>query len=103
MTTRTEDDYKFLPFDEAASPAGGGHFFHYTDCYWVVHPERGLAFFNPPGRNGRRRSHGLGAAQCNTDPRSREFAARMGYPWPAEVRLIVSAWVPVNISDYRRD
>jgi hypothetical protein len=72
------------------SPSAGGLFFHYVNYYWAVHPERGLAFFNPLSR----RLAGLGSAQCNTSELMRSdpgVSRRM--PW-AEVRLIPSAWVP---------
>jgi hypothetical protein len=94
----TADHYRFLPLDEAVNPAEGGFFMHYVNKWWAVHPDKGLAFFNAPGR--RRSSNGLGAAQCNTDERiARMVSANAA--WPVEVRQIPSAWVPVDISDYQ--
>lgn len=88
----TVDMYQFLSFEEAAAPKAPGLYWHYTDMYWLVHPVRGLAFFNPAGPDGERRFRGLGAAQCNADPQVAEMTTRL--PWPAEARLIASAWVP---------
>jgi hypothetical protein len=89
-------DYAFLPVQEAVSPAKRGHFEHFVDAWWIVHPEKGLAFY----RRGRR--SGLGAPQCNTDERiTRMVMARCSPPWPgAEVRKLASAWVPIDVSDY---
>jgi hypothetical protein len=100
-----EDDYVFLPVAEAVEPAGGTYFQHYVDAWWVVHPEKGLAFFNPKSaRTGRRRHGRWGSPQCNTNKRISEMVGRetAGSLWP-EVRVekIPSAWVPIDISDYR--
>ena len=104
MSEISESDYVFLPVDEAVSPAKGGFFQHYVDAWWAVHPERGLAFYNPPNtRTGRRRHHGLGSPQCNTDERiSRSVAGKtVSSLWP-EVRIeqFPSVWVPASLSDY---
>jgi hypothetical protein len=100
VITLTENDYRFLPVEEAVHPAAGGFFRHYVSYWWVVHPEKGLAFFNPPARDGRRRHSGLGAPQCNTAKRISQLVCDSGIPWSAEVRLLESAWVPADISDY---
>jgi hypothetical protein len=101
MNELTEDDYRFLPIGEAVHPAGGGFFQHYVNYWWAVHPEKGLAFYNPAERGGRRMRRGLGAPQCNTDKRISQLVRDESIPWPAEIQLIESAWVPVNISDYQ--
>jgi hypothetical protein len=89
-------DYAFLPVQEAVSPAKGGFFLHYVNTWWLVHPDKGLAFY----RRGRRRS--LGAPQCNTDERiTRMLAAKAPPPWDgAEVRRLASVWVPADPEDY---
>lgn len=102
----TEEDYQFLPVGEAVSPAKGGFFVHYLDCWWLLHTEKGLAFWNPVNRRtGRRRSGQetrLGAPQMNSDERiSRLVREKCPPPFPHEVRRMASVWVPVNISDYR--
>jgi hypothetical protein len=96
--------YRFLPVQEAVSPVKGGFFVHYVDAWWLVHPEHGLAFFNPRNaRTGRRRMHGLGSPQCNTDERISRKVGQDCAPWPdPEVRQLASVWVPVDISDYRQ-
>lgn len=95
------EDYKFLSVAEATAPARGGFFEHYVDAWWLVHPERGLAFYSPVTRTGRRR-RGLGSPQCNTDERVTRMVGAKSAPWPdPEVRQIPSAWVPVDLSGYR--
>jgi hypothetical protein len=92
----TEDDYAFLPVAEAVSPAKTGFFQHWVDAWWIIHPDKGLAFY----RRGRR---GLGAPQCNTSEQiARMVLGSAPPPWEgAEVRKIASAWVPIDIDDYR--
>jgi hypothetical protein len=98
------EDYCFLPLDEAASPVEPGAYMHYVGGWWVVHPERGLAFWNPVGkRNGRRRSEGLGAPLCNSSELIQRHMAQAiaeGGGWEAEAALVESAWVPVKITGY---
>jgi hypothetical protein len=95
------ENYQFLPLAAAVSPPGGTYFQHYVRCWWAVHPERGLVFWNPKGRNGRRRAPGLGSPQCNTSEQISRSVCAKTIAWPVEVRLIESAWVPIRISDYR--
>ena len=105
MTTISEADYVFLPVDEATAPGQGGFFQHYVDAWWVVHPERGLVFFNPKNtRTGRRRFGRYGSPQCNADERiSRKVGAdTAGSVFPeVEIREFPSVWVPIDISDYQ--
>ena len=103
-TEISETDYVFLPVAEAVAPRKGGFFQHYVDVWWCVHPERGLAFYNPLNRRtGRRRHHRYGSPQCNTDERvARAVGAKtMGILWP-EVRVeqFPSVWVAISLSDY---
>jgi hypothetical protein len=98
------EDYEFLTIDEAASPVSEGAYMHYVNRWWVVHPERGLAFWNPVmKRTRRRRSEGLGAPLCNEREHIQRHMARAiaeGGLWPAEARCLMSAWVPVKITGY---
>lgn len=92
-----EDDYKFLPLAKAADP-GEGTFRHYVGRWWVVHPDKGLAFHNPVQWTGRRRHEGLGAPLCNGSEqiqRGMAEALAQNAGWPAEAVLVESAWVPV--------
>ena len=91
----TVGDYQFLPFDEAVSPPAAGVFRHYVNMWWAVHPEHGLAFFNPGLSDGVPRFR-RGAAQCNASELMRSDSGvfrRM--PW-AEVRRLPSVWVEVS-------
>lgn len=98
------EDYEFLALDEAAGPVNEGAYMHYVGRWWVVHPGRGLAFWNPVmKRAGRRRSEGLGAPLCNSSETIQQHMARAiaeGGGWEAEAVLVESAWVPVKITGY---
>jgi hypothetical protein len=96
----TEDDYVFLPEGQAAAPSTGTYFQRYADCWWAVHPEKGLVFYNPVDpRTGRRRHSYLGAPQCNADERISRMVSQH-CPFPVEIRQVPLAWVPISISDY---
>lgn len=101
----SETDYVFLPLEEAVTPPKGGFFQHYVSAWWVVHPDRGLAFYNPRNaRTGRRRYSRYGSPQCNSDERiSRKVGAdTAGSVFPeVEIQHLPSVWVPIDISDYR--
>lgn len=97
MDVTSEENYTFLPVEEAERP-GAGFFRHYVSAWWMVHPDKGLVFWNP-GRGGKRRHPGLGSPQCNPDEgiaRRVSSATALSH----ELRLIESAWVPVDPSDY---
>lgn len=83
-----EDRFKFVPIDEAVVPPSG-IIQHFKDHWWIVHPEKGLAFFD---------SRGWLSPQCNGDERVTRRLAQH-YPW-AEVQFIPSAFRRVNPSDY---
>jgi hypothetical protein len=94
-----EEHYQFMPFDQAATP-GEGHFEHYVSHWWVVHPEKGLVFYNPVNSQGRRRRR-WGSPHCNRNEDLARLVHRKTITWEGtEVRLIESAWVPLDISDY---
>jgi hypothetical protein len=101
----SEADYVFLPLEEAVTPQKGGFFQHYVSAWWVVHPDRGLAFYNPRNaRTGRRRHSRYGSPQCNTDERIARMVGpkTVGELWPdVRIQQFPSVWVPVDISDYR--
>lgn len=100
MSEPAEDDYMFLPLEEAVSPAKGGFFAHYVDRWWTVRPERGLVFYNPLRGDGRRRHSFLGFPQHNADERIARRMSATHYPFPTETRHLASAWVQVSLSDY---
>lgn len=100
MPEPTEDDYLFLPVEEAERPVKGGLFIHYVNGWWTVHPEKGLVFFNPTRPDGRRRHSFLGFPQHNSDERVARRMAATHYPFPVEVRQLPSAWVQANPRDY---
>lgn len=93
----TEDDYVFIPFEKAYFPREGV-FDHYVDKYWLVHPEKGLAFYNPKNRNGNR-SRKFGAPQCN-DSKAIVYSVAKHAEWPHEIRQIPLVFVPIDMSEY---
>ena len=97
-----EDDYLFLPEDEAVKPVKSGTFEHYTDRWWTVRPGSGLVFYNRLRTSGRRDRCYWGSPQCNSDKRITKSLLEDGlYPFPAEVRFFPSVWVQISISDYQ--
>ena len=81
----TEDKFHFLPLDQAtASRAWAVH--QFFDSWWVVHPEKGLAFFGK----------GYGSPQCN---KNESISRRLCPAW-GEVKFIEYVKVPLNVSDY---
>lgn len=77
----------FVPLDKA-TVAPGGLINHIKDHWWIVHPEKGLVFWDQKARS----------PQCNTNESlTRRFAK--SYPW-AEVRFIPSVFHRIKISDY---
>jgi hypothetical protein len=103
MTGKTlaEEDYVFLPVGKATQPPSGGFFQHYVDHWWVVHPKKGLVFYNPSSGGRRRDRHRIGAPQCNSDERISRHVAEKTVPFAYEIRHISSAWVPIDPHDYQ--
>ncbi len=96
-----EEQYHFIPLAVLSAPPGDGPFMHYVSRYWMVHPDKGAAFYNPVSpRTGRRRRPGPGSPQCNSSEEIARMVASNAVDWPYEIRLVESAWVPINLSDY---
>jgi len=90
-----EDDprLKFVSLEEASTPPSG-IIEHIKDYYWIVHPEKGVAFWLT--KIGRTKQHI--SPQCNMYKSIVErFALR--YPW-AEVKQIPSVFRGVDPNDY---
>jgi hypothetical protein len=100
MSETTEADYLFLPVEEAEHPVAGGFFIHYLNYWWAVHPVKGLVFYNPVKRSGRRWRSGLGAPQHNTNERIQRQMSAAHCPFEVQVRQLPSVWVQISISDY---
>lgn len=82
----TEDKFTFITLDKATVPPAG-LIEHIKDHWWLVHPEKGVAFYG----NGM-------AVQGNTNESlTRRFAE--SNPW-AEVRFIPSVFRAINPQDY---
>jgi hypothetical protein len=99
MSSVSEDDYVYVPIEKAATPING-----HVDCllnmWWAVHPEKGLAFYNPRGRNGKRKTRGwgnpYGAPQCN---KSEQVTRKLARP-PHEVQQVEIVYLPLDTRDF---
>lgn len=88
------NEFMCLPVSEALNPTSGHYFQRIANAWWIVHPERGLVFFNPQ----RRRTGSLyGSAQCNVNEKViRKLSSDGTYRFPHEIRFFEVVWVPVN-------
>lgn len=98
MKELTEDDFVFIPIPEATAPPKG-FIEHLENRWWSTHPAKGLAFYNPKKRNGRRSMGGYGSPQCNPNEAMTRRRAQ-GKPWDVEVVFLPSVFVKVDIYDY---
>lgn len=86
------DKLNYLPIDKATTtPTDWGPWELLAQRYWVVHPEHGLAFYDPSGR-GRRIS-----PQCNTNEK---LVARLE-PEGHEIRYFHRVWLRHDCNDYK--
>ena len=77
----------FVPLEKATVPPPG-LIEHIANSWWVVHPEKGVVFWDKKYMS----------PQCNTNELlTKRFAAM--YPW-AEVRFIPSVFRRINPQDY---
>lgn len=71
-------------------PPKSGIFELIAESYWVVHPERGIAFYDPTGRGIR------SSPQCNQHKSIVERLCPDGH----EVRYIAQVWLGHDCSEY---
>lgn len=82
--------YRFVPIEEAIIPPQG-LINHLKDRWWVVHPEKGLAYYI--GANGKHSS-----PQCNgSEATMRHYEANCSW---AEIRFIPSVFHKIDPQDY---
>lgn len=81
------DRYHFLPMEKALEGSRAHIVYNYLDSYWVMHPEKGLAFWDK----------GYSSPQCN---RNEALAKHLCPDWGVIVFMKV-VQVPCNISDYQ--
>ncbi|UXN70929.1 hypothetical protein N8A98_07000 [Devosia neptuniae] len=93
-----QDDPRLVYLPETNVMDVKGHCDVIRNRWWVVHPERGLIFWQPETR--RRKGQLTGAApQCNSDETiTRRVIAKL-YPW-AEVKQVPLVLLPISMSDY---
>lgn len=94
-----EEDYVFISLDKADLPREGV-FEHYVDYFWLVHPEKGLAFWNPKSKVTGKRGRRFGSPQCNSSKDIAYMVAKKT-KWPHEVRQIPLVFVPIDIREYQ--
>ena len=87
-------EYKFLPKEKALSPTKDGFYRFITDSYWVVHPDKGLAFY------WTRFDKGLGSPQCNKYAGFVQHLKQLSGE-NVEVEFLPAAWVPIVLDDYQ--
>lgn len=80
------DKYHFLPANDILKTKAC-IVYNYMNRYWVIHPEKGLAFYDK----------GFGSPQCNDNE---EIAKRLCPEWGAVV-FIERVLVPCDINDYK--
>lgn len=89
-----ESQFKFIPETEATSPTDGQFFIRCTDAYWIVHPEKGLTFFD-------NRRNGYGSPQCNSNEKiTRKFSEDGMFEFPHEIKFFPLVWIPFDPRDY---
>lgn len=81
------DRLTFVALEVAVEPPPG-LIKHIKDHYWIVHPTKGVVFFDK-----------MKAAQCNVNAEIVRRVLAPMYPW-AEVRLIPSVFRPIDPHDY---
>ena len=77
----------FVSVHEAINPPGG-LINHIKDSWWVLHPAKGLVFWDKRSMS----------PQCNSNEAVTHGLAKM-YPW-AEVKFLPSVFHRIKISDY---
>lgn len=78
--------YHFVPLDQITSTKA--HIiYNYRNMFWVVHPEKGLAFWDK----------GYGSPQCN---HNEDLSKRLCPAW-GEIKFIETVLVPCNVNDYK--
>lgn len=86
-----EIKYTYLAQEKATKTPTGQQFWElYEERYWVVHPDKGLAFYDPQGK-GRKIS-----PQCNS---IRGIVERL-LPEGHEVQYLARVWMPHDCRDY---
>jgi hypothetical protein len=78
--------YHFMPIEQATEPKGH-MLYQWINAWWVVHPEKGLAFWDK----------GYSSPQCNRD----ESISKMLKPVWGEIKFMERVFAPLNLSDYR--
>lgn len=80
-----DKNLRFIPIAKATTPPSG-LIEHFKNCFWCVHPDKGVVFWKQ-------------SPQCNTNELITARLAASMYPW-AEVRLIPSVFRKINPHDY---
>lgn len=98
-TTRAEDDdFVFIPIEQATEPPDG-IIEHIKDSWWVVHQDKGVAFYCPRNKRTGKRSKFM-ASQCNSDEAIARHLAMRGPLKNVEVKFLPSVFKRVYIEDY---
>jgi len=87
-------EYKFFPKEKALTPTKGGFYRLITDNYWLVHPDKGLAFYWMKGDKG------MGFPQCHTQKIFLHHIENLSGE-KVEVEFLPAAWVPISLDEFR--
>ena len=92
MSDKFADRWRFIPEKNVDIIPKNGFCQIIRDQWWVICPERGLAFF------WTKKVKGLGSPQCNSNE---IISRRLGTTIPnAEIKYIPLVIVPIHIGDY---
>lgn len=92
MSDKFADRWRFIPEKNADIAPKNGFCQILRDHWWVVCPERGLAFFWSKGVKG------LGSPKCNINE---SISRRLGSTIPnAEIKFFPLVIVPIDMRDY---
>lgn len=93
-----DDDDRIVYMAEADVLAASGMCQALRNCWFSVHPERGLVFWQT---DRRRKGRLTGAApQCNSDESTSRALTERLYPW-AEVKRFALVLLPIDLGDYQ--
>jgi hypothetical protein len=93
------ENFVFVPVEEITKPVPG-LVMCYVDYFWLVDEQGRVAFFNPVGRDGRRRERNrLGSAQCNSSDKAYDAIGRH-YSWCVGQTQLPAAFVKADPRDY---
>lgn len=81
----SDKNLRFVLLEKATIPPNG-LIEHFKDCYWIVHPEKGVVYWKH-------------SPQCNKSEEITKNIAKSLYSW-VEIKFIPSIFRSINPNDY---